>query len=351
MHRRASVTVAALFRLAVVLIVTPGLPPPDLRADDTSSQSLDGARSSKESNGVSSDAKVRVVRGHVVDAAGMPVGGARLWLPLRYEPRRVAEATSDKDGRFELKFPTDWVSPRWVGSSWTIWAFAPGHGIATQSPYEVVRGNSEEEVELKLAPHSNTRFRILTPAGEPLAGAVVQPLNYKTTVGYDLVPEEMLSYMSARTDADGIATLSAMRLKPLFRVQIVSDPFGKQAIRVDRDLEQPVRDIRLREVARIEGRLVGERKEWLRGVRLAFTVGNQDEWTQTEGEARAVTDENGHFEIPVIASGGPLRTYVMLDPSLPVRPRLNDNFFLAAGETMKLEIPLVSAPKVRAASC
>lgn len=95
-----------------------------------------------------------------------------------------------------------------------------------------------------------------------------------------------------------------------------------------------------------KGRLVGERPEWLRGVRMAFTVDNQDEWTDTQGEAKIVTDDDGHFEVPIITSGGPLRTYVFLDSSLPVRPRLNDYIYLAPGETLRLEIPLVPSPKV-----
>ena len=37
---------------------------------------------------------------------------------------------------------------------------------------------------------------------------------------------------------------------------------------------------------------------------------------------------------------------MFLDPKLPVRPRLNDQLYLTAGETMQLEIPLVAAPLV-----
>lgn len=273
------------------------------RADEVTQKPA--AAASAESDERASDTDFTIVRGRVIDEADVPVADARLWLPLRHQPRRVVEATTDASGRFELKFPADWVSPRTSGSSWTIWAYAPGHSIATQSPFQVVRGDSDQEIDMKLAPPSHTRFRILTPTGEPLADAVVEPQNYQTTVGYDLVPDEMLSCVSARSDEQGLVALSAIRLKPLFRVQIVSKEFGKQAIRVDRDLEHPVREIRLRPTGRIEGRLVGDRPEWLRKVPLAFTVDNPDEWTDTHGKARVVTDDNGHFEVPVIASGGP----------------------------------------------
>jgi beta-lactamase regulating signal transducer with metallopeptidase domain len=290
--------------------------------------------------------ETKTIRGRVMDETGMPIRGAQLWLPLRYQPRRVVHGTTDESGRFELEFPANWISPFVTGSSWTLWAYAPGHSIATQSPFEVVRGKSEKDVEIKLGPQGNSRFRVLTPAGEPLAGALVQPQHYTTTVGSDLVPPEMLSSVSSRTDTGGIVTLSAVQPGPLFRVQVVSDKFGKQAIRVDRDTARAVRDIRLRETGRIGGRLIGERPEWLRGVRLTFTTDNQDEWIDTQGEASVVTDHDGHFQVSGIASGGPLRTYLIFDSSLPVRPRLNDNLYLAPGETLSLEIPLASAPKV-----
>jgi hypothetical protein len=210
----------------------------------------------------------------------------------------------------------------------------------------VVRGNNEENIEIILVPQSNTRFKVLTPTGEPFVDAQVQSQNYKTSVGYDLVPEEMLQAVSSRTDTDGIATLAALQPELLFRIRIVSEKFGKQALRVDRDAGTALRDIRLRDTGRIEGRLVGERPEWLRGVRVTFATDNRDEWTDTQGEASVVTDDNGRFEVPVIASGGPVHTYLELDPSLPVRPRLNDNLYVASGETLQLDIPLEAAPKV-----
>lgn len=284
---------------------------------------------------------MKIVRGRVVDASGMPVNDARLCLPVRFEPHRVAEAKTNEAGRFELSFPADWVSPRVGGSDWIIWAYAPGHGITTQSAFTQVRENAEEEIKVKLTPESNIRFKVLAPTGEPLAGALVQPRHYKTQRAYDLVPEEMLPSVGARTSDDGIATLSALQPELLHSVQAISDKFGKQGIRVDRDREQAVREIRLRETGKIEGRLTGGLPEWRRGVRLVFSVDNRDEWSDTDGEARVLTDNDGHFEVPVITSGGPVHAYVRLDPSLPVRPRLNDNLFLQAGETLKLEIPLI----------
>lgn len=180
---------------------------------------------------------------------------------------------------------------------------------ATDSPSDVIRGNNRREIEIKLPLEADVGFKVLTPAGTPLAGAVVQPQHYKTSVAFDLVPEEMLPSVAARTNASGVATLPAVEPKPLHSIQVASDEFGKQSLRVDNDQHRAVREIRLRETGRIEGRLIGEHPEWLRGVRLAFTTDNRDEWTDTQGEAKVVTNKDGHFEVPKIASGGPLRSY------------------------------------------
>ncbi len=187
---------------------------------------------------------------------------------------------------------------------------------------------------------------MLTPEGQPLADVLVQPQNYKTSVGYDLVPEEMQPVVSARTDTNGLVTLPTTQSELLFRLEMADDSFGRQSIRTDHNSDMPEREIRLRTTATIKGQLVGDDPKWVRGVRLAFTTDNRDEGKEPQGIAEVVTDEQGRFEVPVIASGGPLRTYVNLDPQLPVRPLLKDDRYLAAGETMQLEIPLVAAPRV-----
>jgi hypothetical protein len=79
---------------------------------------------------------------------------------------------------------------------------------------------------------------------------------------------------------------------------------------------------------------------------LAFTTDNQEEWKEPQGMAEVVTDDEGNFQVPTIASGGPLRTYVSIDPALPVRPVLSEDVFITTGETVELEIPLVDAPLV-----
>ena len=309
-------------------------------------QSGDSDDLENKKDGTTDEGQMKFVRGRVVDAALNPVGGVKLWLPLAYQPRRTVQATTDEAGNFELNCPADWISPTVIGSSWTVWAYAPGHSIQSQSVWEALRGNSDEKYTIQLPPQSKTRFKVLSPNGKSLTDVLVQPQNYRTSVGYDRVPEEMLSLVSARTGKGGFVTLPAIQSKPLFIVKLEHEKFGQQTIRVDFNHDEPKREIKLRPTGAIKGKLIGENPKWTRGVKLMFTTDNQDDGKDTQGYAEAVTDAEGKFEVPMIASGGPIRTYVTLDPKLPIRPRLKDNLYLTAGETLPLDIPLVAAPLV-----
>lgn len=296
---------------------------------------------------VARDSNSKSVRGQVVNEAGKPVPGAKLWLPLRWEPRRTVEATADEAGKFELTCPIDWIGPSFRGSSWTIWAYAPGYSIQSQSVYEVVRGESNKEYKIQLPPASDTRLKVLTPNGQPLGAVLVKPHDYETSVAYELVPEEMLAFVSARTADNGLVDLPAIQSGPMFRIETHDEEFGRQIIRVDNNKKTADHAIRLRPIASIKGRLTSEDPEWVRNVKLTFITDNQDEWKVPQGMAETVTDNDGNFQVPKIASGGPLHSYVHTDPALPVRPVLSENVFLTAGETVELEIPLLAAPTVR----
>jgi hypothetical protein len=156
----------------------------------------------------------------------------------------------------------------------------------------------------------------------------------------------MLDSLVGRTDANGFVTLPAIESDPLYSIEMQHEDFGRQTIRVDNKQAGAYREIRLRNVASIKGRVTSENPEWVRKVNLAFTTDNQSYWKEPQGVASVATDNEGNFHVPTIASGGPLRTFVTVDPALPVRPMLSENVFVTAG-TVELEIPLVDAPLVR----
>jgi hypothetical protein len=295
---------------------------------------------------VAKDNNARIVRGQVVNAAGKPVPNAKLWLPLQMQPRRTVEATADDTGKFELICPDGWISPSSSKSFWTVWVYAPGYSIQSQSVYDVVRRNADKEYTIQLPPESSTNFRVLTQDGQPLSDVLVKPQNYKTSVAYELIPEEMMTIFQARTSGNGLVTLPAIESGPLFRIEMLHEKFGRQIIRVDSKIIEAERVVRLRPIASIKGRLASENPEWVRNVKLVFTTELQQVWNETEGVAEVVTDGEGNFQVPMIASGGPLHTYVRVNPELLVRPKLSEDVFLTAGETFELEIPLVDVTVV-----
>lgn len=303
--------------------------------------------SGSSANAQVKEANIKTVRGQVVDSTGAPVANAKLCLPLQWHPRRTIEAATDATGRFELICPADWISPKVSGSFCTLWAYAPGYSIQSQSVHGVVRGESVEEYTIQLPSESNTRFRVLAPNGQPLIGVEVQPQNYKTSVAYEAVPEELLNGLVGRTDEDGFVKLPAIQLAPLFSLEMRHKEYGRQSVRIDNSQTSEYREIRLRDVASIKGRLISENPEWVRKVKLSFATDNQERSKEPQGIAEVVTDDEGNFQVTAIASGGPLRTHAAIDPALPVRPVYREGLFLTVGETVDLEIPLVDAPLVR----
>ncbi|HET6884344.1 MAG TPA: M56 family metallopeptidase [Pirellulales bacterium] len=338
---------------AIALVITALLVLPRVRAENEPANGT-GAGASTADRPAANDATtqksngaLQTVSGIVVDESGGPVLDAELWLKVT--PRFVAYGRTDGGGRFEIEFPVAWLSPNIVGSSWTLWAYSPGHTIATQNVFDAVRGKSSKEIKLMLPPPSATRFEVVGPSGQLLPGALVQPGNIETR-GYELVPEEMLPRLSSRTDQNGAAALPAIPAQRLFCVRVTSDRLGKQAINVDGKVAQAVRRLRLRETGRIEGRLVSAQPEYAREVPLWFITEGGDaqdgEWYKPQGEAVIVTDREGKFVVPAIAAGDMTDVRVAIDPSWPVRPRLGDQLRVLANQTLPLEIPLVPAVSV-----
>src|SRR5206468_7390477 len=116
----------------------------------------------------------------------------------------------------------------------------------------------------------------------------------------------------------------------------------------DRADEPAERTIRLRPVGRVQGRIVADRPELARGITLYFTTEEGvrlGSWS-AEGEAHAVTDDQGRFSVPALASGM-MRVEGGVDPALPARLRLPELVPVRPADATRLEIALEPAVKVR----
>ena len=290
---------------------------------------------------------IKRIQGSVVDKEGKAISGATLWYEYAFSRRSRArlgvDTRSNADGRFVLEIPTI-DQERLEPSSSLVWAYSPGHCLGSSHSIGEQAADAKKDIRIELAPATDTSLRVLDSNGQPAADVIVDPINYRSERGYDLVPESAWPVVGGRTDAAGRVRLPAMARDRLFLVWLTSDDYGIQSQQFTVHPAEPAeRTIRLREVCQIEGRVIADDPKWARALRLIFTSeerfrGARPPWP-TEGYADVATDLKGRFVVPVIASGR-LRIETVIDEDGPVRPVLPQLIEATAGETTKIEIPM-----------
>ena len=110
------------------------------------------------------------------------------------------------------------------------------------------------------------------------------------------------------------------------------------------------REIRLRPVGRIEGRIEAGRPGWTRGVKvyLSTTVPTElfgHDGDRGRGVAEITTGDDGRFVVPAIAEGR-LEVSAHPDPSWPVRPRPISDVEVRGNQTTKFTIFLQKAVRL-----
>lgn len=322
---------------------------------------------SAKSDLVPKQTPAKAIRGKVIDDNGNPVVGAELWMPMFLPERRILATNSDEKGEFSLNVPLRWITrvppqPPAV----IIWAYAEGHRLGTgPEPFGMNVARDVPEVVIRLGSATDTEFVILDPEGRPRINATVEPYHVQGGIGTFAVPQELVPRIRAITDAEGRVKFPAIPRDRLNDVRITTDDLGVQEQPFSRNplAASEQRTIRLRATGKIEGRVIADQPEMARGVRLIFKT---DEFSfrkapptpeeaaasapelLTKGVAEVVSDEQGRFAVPAIASGS-LRIEGPVDDELPYGlklPRAMGSVKVKAGETTTLEIPL--APTITA---
>ena len=303
-------------------------------------------------------ADVELIRGRVVDQQGDPIAAAKLWYEYAFSmhtsERLAVSARSDAEGRFTLEVPVRTEEDGFTEMKSDVWAFSRRYCLGTGSPRSAQAKQGPDGLRIELNPATDTSLRVLDPDGLPVPGVIVEPANYRATRGFDLVPDGAKPLVGARTDASGRVKLPALARDHLFSVWVTTEAYGVQTQRFIVQADQPAEQtIRLRPTCGIEGRVIAEKPEWARGIRLVFTTeekliagGRRPPWP-TEGRGDATTDENGRFEIPVIAAGRLSMIDTVIDERLPVRPQLPQRFELPAGETTVVELQMRQLVDIR----
>ncbi|MHB1558602.1 MAG: sigma-70 family RNA polymerase sigma factor [Isosphaeraceae bacterium] len=293
------------------------------------------------------------VAGRVLDEKGQPIAGADVWLPVKFDdpPEITPHATSDAQGRYILALPARWKDQPVPHRNFTLWAYAKDQRLAAATAWKTLTEKKPEPVDITLGPATDTAFRVIGPDGRPAVGATVEPYHFRTPRAYEFLPAALLKVVRASTDASGRAALPALPREGFYTVQVMTGATGVQRLRL-RDLaaEPAEREIRLRPAGRIEGQVVADRPEWAKGMEVYLITSDPGDPSgmgldRTAGYAQVTTGPDGTFVVPAIAGG---RLWIMagVDNALPVRPRLPQNLDIPAGQSTRVEIPLVPAVKV-----
>jgi hypothetical protein len=297
------------------------------------------------------DTAGRTIRGKVVDEAGKPVADADVWLSAYCGPpgakARVQHVKSDSQGQFTVEVPPAWVTQNVPDSSTTIWACGAGRQLGTKHGQQFTFEGDPSDLVIRLKPATDTSFVVLDPAGQPLTGALVQPYY----IIYEPTPEEVLRHIEARTDSEGRAKFPAVGRETLHEVRVITQNLGIQIQRYS-DPEYPLpakQTIHLRPVGTIKGRVLADKPEWARGMRMLFATEkmiNAPPWL-TEGFADVESDEQGRFVVPVIADGRLDFRGLIVDDKLPVRPQIPQFIDVEADATTELPLSMALLVPVR----
>jgi hypothetical protein len=300
----------------------------------------------------------RQVVGSVVDEQGKPAAAARLWWRVRHTPDErdsTVEGASDEEGKFRLQAPPAWKPERPSAASNMLWVLAKGKSLTVVRAIQESDSNGKETgLVIRLSPAGDTSFRVFDSRGAPLAGVTVEPWHFLGPHnGYDIIPEPIRNRLRATTDGSGTVEMPAMPRKGFLTAQLAEESFGIQQVRLD-DLESAPAErlITLRETGRIEGRLIADKPEWTRGVKLFFTTSLDSRYlgenfaADAEGTAGTVTDDAGRFVVPAIASGK-LRIESRAVKNSPFLPNLPENVEVRRGATSEVEIPMIEGLVVR----
>jgi hypothetical protein len=308
------------------------------------------------------DKPATTIGGRVVDDQRRPISGADVWMPVRWDeqPGTTPHATSDARGNYVLKVPETWSRSPIHERRWIVWAHARNRRIGMANAWYALSGKPES-LDVTLGPATDTSLVVLGPDGRRLAGAVVEPyLVLAPNNCYTNPPAGMQPAIRSVTDGTGRATLPAIAGEGFMSVKIEAASLGSQAIRLI-DLGAPDgptppvelkrvpesvvnREIRLRPVGRVEGRIEAARREWTKGVKIylstAGSLGHEG------GLAEVTTGDDGRFVVPAIAEGK-LDVSPRLDPSVPARPRSISDVEIRGNQTTKFVLFLQKAVRIR----
>lgn len=288
------------------------------------------------------------IAGQVVDSAGKPIAGARLWLPIAYnsEPSTL-DAVADAAGRFSFVVPQEKIDADRTYLMGTAWCYAPEYQIGSVNLSRQLRHGWQQPVQITLEPLTDTAFVVETLTGDPIPGVRVDPLNYKAERGYDLVPKPMQQLLGKVTDDAGRVMLPQFGRGYLSHLKLTSPEYGEQQLRViNREDVAAERHITLMPTGRVAGKLMTNDPDVLASATISLIPADRDQM-HAQGYAVTTPDDQGAFEIPRIAAGEYRISVYFKDADLHVRARTPESIRVDIDQTTKIDLPFEQAIPVR----
>jgi beta-lactamase regulating signal transducer with metallopeptidase domain len=294
-----------------------------------------------------------VTVGTVVTPDGKPVEGADAWLVTMAYPEEksitLAKARTDNNGLFRLVVNEKGQATRNRG--WrTIYAHKAG-----SRPAAIDQPDTLGEVgfpigvpiRLTLAAAVPTTFIIRDETGQPIAGARVA-IHFLSEIRAYL-PDELIDRIAVQTGPDGRAVLNAVPLEQIRQVRVSSASLGNQTFHTHEGFKAG-EILQVRNALPLVGRVVADDPTAARGLPVLLNTYGEDYRNLTKhlssGFARAVTDSEGRFRVPALATGTLFAAVQVSEDSLYQALSIKDRPFNASSR-IELEIPLIRMIHVR----
>jgi beta-lactamase regulating signal transducer with metallopeptidase domain len=238
--------------------------------------------------------KPPAVTGKVVSSEGRPVADALVVVAISpTNPRNIYTGKSDDKGTFDILThlkPEEHVA--------TIYAFKRGEGVG-----RIGVDGTLQRLQVRLAPPTELKVKIVDPDGKPLGGVPTQPDmfwdHYSSggSLTFDF-PDAIANQMVATSNTNGIATIKDLPQGEIVRLAVESERFEKIG---------PDQDIDLLPGKSTDGVLIVHPAGLITGRLLRNGVGVSGQQIQAYGAGdnggQVWTDFNGVFRIPGLAPG------------------------------------------------
>lgn len=176
------------------------------------------------------------VTGRVTDTQGFPVAGANVRVEYPGEVRRLiyeteVTAETDTDGYFTLRYVAR-------GRPFVLAASAEGRPPSFAGPFTLNASRLEGLVLTAAAPGETVRVRVVTPTGQPAAGAAVRLRAAADLAAYTAEQRRTRAFFEAtqRLAFAGPDGMVEFRGLPPGKVTVVASRPGAKGARVEADL-------------------------------------------------------------------------------------------------------------------